>query len=233
MRSHEQGVADKFNAFLRRAGERQSVAVHDFSLDGQDRDAGADYLLSDASRFALMEFKFREVNIRDEADKPRRKTLCQSLPRRPDMEHRHDRCHFIAWSDRLTQRINTNIYRKEACNCSVFGYSANLRDLEAEVASRVTAEQFAHEFLNPGLGLRSLDLPEFEAYLAWLMRDVSGATPSTLELLASDPSRPYELTLVTLQSVSEAYRWMQKHRMRDEPEDEPDDGPSSFGPRFG
>jgi hypothetical protein len=230
MRNHEQGVADKFNAFLRRAGERQGIAVHDFSLGGQDRDAGADYLLSDASRFALVEFKFREADIRDEVDKPRRRALCQSLPRRPDMEQRHDRCHFIVWSDPHRQRIIANIYRKEVCNCRIFGHAAKLEDLEAEVASRTVAEQFAQEFLDPGLSLRSLDLLNFEAYLKWLMQDVSGASASTLELLASDPSRPNELVLVILQSVGEAYQWMQKHRMRDEPQDDPDDSPSPFRP---
>src|SRR4051794_31743466 len=96
---------------------------HSFSFDGQDRDVGADYVLTDADRFAIVEFKYSESDLVSEKLKRRRLTLCQMLETRDDMRALHDFCHFISWSEARTKRIITNIYRHEICTQRIFGLS--------------------------------------------------------------------------------------------------------------
>jgi hypothetical protein len=230
MHSNEQAVADLFNRYLRDVGSRNGIRVHDFSLGGQDRDAGADYLLSDSSRFALVEFKYAEANISDESRKLKRLTLCQLLPLQPAMRLLHDQCHFIAWSHLVDGTVHTNIYRREVCNRRVFGDGSKLQDASADASSRATAATFAEGFLDAKVPGRSLALKDFEAYLAWLMRETSGASASTLELLTSDPLKQHELKLVRFSSVDAAYRWMQENKPKPSPERVIKTTPRSPGP---
>ena len=226
MLSNEQGVADKFNRYLRDMGERKGITVHDFSLGGQDRHAGADYLLSDSSRFALVEFKFVEANIRDEIRKSRRLKLCQKLQVQPDMRQLHDLCHFVAWYDKPTLCVFTNVYRREVCNQRMFGSNSNLHDISSDPSLRATAQNFAQEFLDTQSHNRSLNLQEFEIYLAWLLQTTSGASASSVELLTSDPLKEGELALVWFPSVEEAYRWMQEHKPKPAPADDNESRPT-------
>lgn len=209
MLDHEQSLADQFNGFMRDRAAWLGYNIHSFSLDGQDRDVGADYVLSDASRFALVEFKYQFANLLSERAKPRRLKLCQALAIRSDMREHHDNCHFVAWAEMPKLSMQLNVYRKEICNRRIFGETSELQDEVADASGRVRAKTFVNEFFDFDYG-RSLSLEDFNEYLGWLMTETSGACRSTVELLARDPDAD-DLVLVRLSSIAEAHSWLQNH----------------------
>jgi hypothetical protein len=203
---HEQSLADAFNGFMREQALELGGRVHSFSLDGQDRDAGADYLLTDANRFALVEFKYLAEGLKSENRKSRRLCLCTELAQREDMRALHDSCHFIAWQDNSCT-VQTNIYRREICNRSIFGSDSGLADELPFSGARATAGAFAKGFL-ADTGTRSLSLRDFEEYLAWLLTQTSGSMHSTLELVTRNADTK-DLALVRFNSVAAAQSWLQ------------------------
>lgn len=203
---HEQSSADIFRDFIKEQALMKGCRFHAFSLDGQDRDAGADYVLSDSDRFAIIEFKYSEKNLISEKHKPRRLTLCQKLLNRQDMTDYHDQCHFITWSELGSGLIKTNIYRKEICNISIFGESCGLTKTSP---NQVSANTFADDFFG-SQGLCSLSLHEFETYLGWVLTETSASTKSTVELLARNPNTN-ELSVKRLNSIAEAKTWVKDH----------------------
>lgn len=206
---HEQSVADAFRDYIREKAQKFGTQVHSFSLDGQDRDAGADYLFTDANRFAIVEFKYSESNLVSEKFKTRREKLCLMLEQCIDMKSKHDQCHFIAWTSGMSLAMRLNIYRHEICNQSVFGATCGLSNNTPHTTDRVEANSFVKEFIE-GTPPRSLSLRDFEIYLAWLLTDTSNSTNSTLELLTRDPSSD-NLSMVRLNSIAEAQTWLKKN----------------------
>lgn len=205
MSAHEQAVIDAFNSFVRAKALEAGKGYHEFALDGQDRDAGADYLISDKTRFALIEFKYQEASIAGEARKVRRKTLCQLLEREVELRKLHDNCHFICWSN-SSHGIDLNIYRHEVCNSQIFGPTAALRSPLPHTATRVAAERFASEFLSQSS--RSLTVAEFEGYLNWLLTKASVSTLKSVELLARDHTSE-SCAVITFPNVRAAFDWLQ------------------------
>jgi hypothetical protein len=180
-----------------------------FSLDGQDRDGGADYVLTDADRFAIVEFKYSDRDLVSEKFKTRRLTLCRKLELREDMRALHDLCHFISWSEGTDQRVLTNIYRHEICTQRVFGSSCGLRSQLPFAVARTPAGEFAQDFFAAD-GRRSLSLDEFERYLAWVLTETSASTNSTVELVTHNP-HSHDLALVRLNSIADAQTWVRTH----------------------
>ncbi|WP_437645394.1 hypothetical protein [Sorangium sp. So ce362] len=125
---HEQAVADALNRFLSRKAAKFGRNIHSLALDGQDRDAG-DYLLTDESEFAIIEFKHTDVDIslkkKKKNKKPRRLRPCESLEANAKMTASHDRCHFIAWTQLLKQYMQPNVYRHDVCNRKFSAMGAN------------------------------------------------------------------------------------------------------------
>lgn len=206
---HEQSFADIFNAFMRSKALEYGCRFHSFSLDGQDRDTGADYVLTDSDRFAIVEFKYSQGGLVSEKYKPRRLTLCRQLLRRDDMRVLHDKCHFISWADGDSRAVKTNIYRNEICTQAVFGSACGLPALNPTSATRVPAAIFAQDFFGKN-GAKSLSLVEFESYVAWVLTETSASTTSTIELIAHNPTS-HDLALIRLNSIAEAQEWVQAH----------------------
>ncbi|AFY30137.1 hypothetical protein Cyagr_3055 [Cyanobium gracile PCC 6307] len=206
---HEQSFADSFNSFMRSKAQQYGCSFHSFSVDGQDRDAGSDYVLTDANRFAMVEFKYTSRDLLSEKNKPRRLVLCKKLLARDDMRILHDKCHFVSWTEPPTMSVRTNIYRHEICTRAVFGAHCGLEADLANDATRAQAAVFAEEFFS-GAGIRSLSLNDFQTYVAWVMAETSASSNTTLELLTHDPSAK-ELTLVRFSSLSQAHSWVQSH----------------------
>ncbi|MEP7119948.1 MAG: hypothetical protein ABJE95_03515 [Byssovorax sp.] len=207
--NHEQAVADAFNISLRRKAEKIGRKVHSYALDGQDRDAG-DYLLTDESKFAIVEFKYTDPDISLENRKSRRLRLCRLLETNSGMTTLHDQCHFVAWMQRPKQDVHLNIYRHEVCNREIFGTECGLKCASPSFDSRVLASQFADEVLDT-TGTRTLSLAEFERYLAWLMGVASQGPKRTLEILVND-DRTDDVRLVQLSSIRQVYDWFQARR---------------------
>jgi hypothetical protein len=206
---HEQSCADAFNAFMRDNAPTYNCRFHSFSLDGQDRDAGADYVLTDADRFAIVEFKYTQDALVSERHKPKRLNLCQHLLNRNDMRVLHDKCHFISWAEAPLLTVMINIYRHEICTQAVFGHSCGLSAQVPTVTTRTQTGSFAQGFFSSNSS-RSLSLADFEVYIAWVLTKTSTSTKSTLELIAYNP-QSYNLALVRLTSIAEAQTWVQEH----------------------
>lgn len=115
---HEQSTADSFNSFMRLKAHHFNCSFHAFSVDGQDRDAGGDYVLTNSTQFAIIEFKHTYSDLLNEKKKKRRLMLCQQLKIREDMRLFHDRCHFISWTEDL--KVKMNIYRFMSTEMSLF-----------------------------------------------------------------------------------------------------------------
>lgn len=194
---------------MRRKALEHGCRFHSFSVDGQDRDAGADYLLTDSDRFTLVEFKYSSDDLISEKHKTRRLSLCCGLAANCDMRSLHDRCHFISWAEGPSLSVKTNIYRHEICNRGVFGDGCGLSEASSCSVTRVPAGVFATEFFTTA-SPRSLSLEEFERYLEWVLTETSASTKSTLELIAHNPDSN-ELTLVRLSSIAQAQTWVRNH----------------------
>jgi hypothetical protein len=201
----EQSVADIFNDYMRDRCSGAGKAFHPFSLGGQDRDAGADYLISNAAGFALIEFKYSEAELANERDKPRRKQLCLLLHKSKKMRDIHDKCHFVAWMDSSSGALRCAPYRTEICNQQVFPSCNSLKRQRPLRSRRLLAKTYCDQFLSPPPD-RYAEKAAFESYLAWLMRDASGSSRETVELMARVPGG---CTAIRFDSVDAAYRWMQ------------------------
>jgi hypothetical protein len=207
---HEQSFADCFNAFMRRKASQYGCSFRSFSVDGQDRDVGADYVLTDDNRYAMVEFKYTSRDLLTEKNKPRRLELCKKLRACDDMRELHDKCHFVSWTEPPAMSVSMNIYRYEICNQAVFGAECGLEEELANDATRAQAEKFAEEFFR-GAGIRSLSINEFQTYVAWVMAETSGSSSTTLELLTHDPAAN-GLTLVRFSSLSQVSSWVQRQQ---------------------
>ena len=207
--NHETSFANEFSRFMEKKAAKESCAFHAFSVDSQDRDVGGDYVISDSTRFAIVEFKYTEKQFVDEGRKPKRLALCRQLADRIDMRKLHDRCHVISWLDSVSRFGYTNIYRKEVCNQAVFGELCGLDEDQPRGKARVPLSKFADSFFHDRECSASLE--EFERYIAWLMRETSGSERTTVELMGYDPLA-HELVAVLLPSIADAHSWMQTHR---------------------
>jgi hypothetical protein len=204
MKLLEQSVADIFNDYMRDFCRDAGKKFQPFSLGGQDRDS-ADYLISNSDGFALVEFKYSELELIKEGKKPRRKKLCKLLQENKAMREIHDKCHFVVWMDSSSLNLRCAPYRTEICNQSIFAGCSSLKAQHPIVNKRMLAETYSHEFINPPPE-RSAQKAEFEKYLAWLMKDASGSSYETVELMARGS---VGCGAVRFESVDQAYRWMQ------------------------
>ncbi|MFY9261120.1 MAG: hypothetical protein WAO71_11490 [Gallionella sp.] len=209
MTQHEQSVINVFDKFFEREARKKNIEVRSFSLDGQDVIAGADYILTDQSRFTLVEFKYTQNEIFAEADKPKRCKLCSQLEREPDMKSLHDQCHLIAWLHKPESEVKCNIYRLEVCNREIWGASCQPSAIKPSVEKRITVKQFTDDFFSSN-STHSLSLQEFETYVAWLHKIV-GSSKCSFELLTHDFTLGKCGTLI-LPSIKAAHDWMQKQR---------------------
>ncbi len=208
-RKHEQSVIDAFFHHLVRAANRQGKKFVYCSLDGQDRLVGADYLLTETTKFIIAEFKYDENDIASERNKPLRHTMCTRLENEPNRQDEHENSHFIAWSSGLLMKIiHLNQYSNEVCNREVLGFECGLNSAAPIIQKRITADEFIGQCLSGEIGL---PFESFHSYVTWLMEnpdDGSGDGPQAfIELLLQDESRD-DLTLIGFSSLVELKNWL-------------------------
>ncbi len=225
-KSHEQSLADRFNKFMSGQGSKLRRNFEAFSLDGDDRDTGGDYVMTDTDRFVIVEFKYVEAGILAEGVKERRLELCRKLAANADMARLHDCCHYVAWGElpgRIT-KILTNVYRFEVCNSRVFGSACTWTT--GQPPQRDSAGEFARKFFTQTQS-RSLSKDEFETYIGWVKTETSGAEQAEIELVASQDDGD-ELYLLRFSSIQELYDWAQEAFPKSIPGDA-DDGAGPSG----
>jgi hypothetical protein len=103
-RQMEQGLVVEFSKKLDRrfralhgAGKRQSYVVGS-ALCGQDK-ALADYLLSAGARFALIEFKANQEQLKTEGGKQQRRLLLDGCLAESGLRARSRDLHYVAWGE--------------------------------------------------------------------------------------------------------------------------------------
>jgi len=205
----EQSVADTFHTWMRAQAKEKDIDFVGFSLNGQDRDAGADYLFASGNRFSLVEYKDSESDIKAESEKERRENLCELLENADNQQRKeqHDHCHYIAWLAPTTD-LNVNIYRNEVCNTTIFKSNSTLVCRASDKSTRMIGTEFALHFM---AGMYSLKLEEFEDYLKWMMTTASETEATTVELAAVNPDAGV-FSMRKFRTVREAHDWMEKQR---------------------
>lgn len=182
---HEKSVENLFRDNFGQAARDKEFIYTSASLDSQDRLTGADYLFTDHTQFAIIEFKYREGDLPSEVKKQKRLELCEALHAQPTIRPAHDRCHFAAWSDNSPiVTIETNIYFNEICNEQFWG--AEFTQVKApDTSTRSDYNTFIDHFLD---GKEGGDFAAFDAYMKWLLA-LADSKNSTgyLELLISNP----------------------------------------------
>jgi hypothetical protein len=205
MAANEQAVIDAFNSFLIEKARSLGRHCESLALGGQDRYAGADYLLTSSTRLALIEFKYQQADLASEARKSRRERLCRLLEENRVMREYHDSCHFICWSNSTTGLIDLGVYRQEVCPRLLHGANASRGSGALQPANRLRADEFVDQFLS--VESRSLGIDEFESYLSWVMSETSKSPVSTLELLVRNRDVS-SCAVIRFSSVREAYQWL-------------------------
>lgn len=225
--SHEKSVENIFRENFAAAARSLNHTFIAASLDGQDRLAGADYLFSSQSKYAIVEFKYREDNLPSEIKKEKRHLLCQGLHFDPYAHSLHDKCHFAAWSNNTAEiYIETNIYFNEVCNKQFWGDRFPYIDSPAP-QRRLTENQFIDNFL---AGCEGADFNQFEEYLKWLLQlgDDSN-TNGYLELLISNPFNQRAAGL-PFTSVRSMHTWIEVNKPDLTPTYPPSGGSFPHGP---
>jgi hypothetical protein len=206
---HEKSIENLFrDSFSQAARGRGDVHIA-ASLDGQDRIAGADYLFTNSARYAIVEFKDREKNLKSEIRKAKRHLLCQALHSEPDALTAHRKCHFAAWGEESNGiTIKSNVYYNEVCNADFWGSQFEYIN-NANHTTRTSGNDFIDRFLS---GEEGADIHEFDAYIAWLLQlgDDSN-TSGYLELLISNPYDRRSAGL-SFKSVRAMHTWVENHR---------------------
>jgi len=208
---HEDSVTQLFGEALYDVAQQRGYAFQRFPLDGQDRSALADQLLTNYHFFSLVEFKSGDRQLSTEAKKRARVIeLCKGLASSPPMRALHDRCQFIAWRDSSSAKLRTDIYRHRICNQQVLGSDCGLRQLNIDGANEVSVDAFAQAFFAtpPPAPTRAVSKADFKTYVDWLLTTVSRGAATSLELLARGRDSQGETIGVTLNSLQDLYDWL-------------------------
>jgi hypothetical protein len=190
-KKHEQSVIDAFSNYFLKKGQSLGKNTNRFSLDGQDSILGADYILTESTNFALLEFKYEDRDLKAEGDKELRKTLCLMLDSETIRRNQSLQCHFIAWSEkRLEKRsIFFNKYYPEICNNVIFPRSG-LRNSNPDTSSRGSADNLIEQFFEGSIGS---SFGVFNRYVNWLLR-IGGKEGANVEVMLDNPdSNKFEI----------------------------------------
>ncbi|EHR6003887.1 hypothetical protein V8038_004479 [Vibrio parahaemolyticus] len=202
-RKLEDSVIDLFRKRVEKLARKFDKQVITSPLNGQDRELGADFFLSEMTKFSIFEFKYRENDIKTEVRKDLRKILCEKLQQDAVNKNLHKECHFIAWStEEKNPNVEMNIYCNEVCNKSIFKKS-NILDEMRVSDTRQSDIGFITEFL---AGNKGLEYKVFFKYINWLL-GVAGDTSGRFELLFEHPDENI-IDSVPITSLSQLREWL-------------------------
>jgi hypothetical protein len=204
-RKHEQSVADAFSNHFSKIAMEQGKTLNRCSLDGQDAILGADYIFTNTTKFALIEFKFEEQDIKAESKKPLRAKLCTFLDSEISRRSQSLQCHYIAWSKKRQKRtMHFNNYYPEVCNNQIFNpVKTPLTNQERGISSRVNANEVIKSFLSGEIGSNYY---AFKQYTNWLMA-LGGHEGSTVEVMLDNPDSE-QLEILDFTSLDLMKSWL-------------------------
>ena len=195
-RKHEQSIIDNFFDYLKRVYEDKNE-FYSSSLDGQDTLLNADYIFTNSTKFVLSEFKYQEQDIKSEHNKQRSTLLCLKLLADNLNKQRHNKCHFIAWSDMTYDdcQILLNQYNNEVC-------ISNIKD-------RICIEDFSEDFYENKIGL---EFDEFNEYIKWLLDSPNLPNDGTnIELIIND-SEKKQFKMETFNTLEKLKNWLDSNK---------------------
>ncbi len=219
-RKHEQSIIDSFSNYFLKKGRELGRSSHRFSLDGQDSILGADYIFTSNTKFALVEFKYEEGDLKAEGRKPLRETLCLRLDEERRRHVQSLQCHYIAWSTFIDQhrRILFNKYYPEICNTNIFPRTPLLNYVNDQ-STRVRAEFVVDQFM---IGEIGADYETFNNYTNWLLT-LGGREYSGVEIMLDNPASN-QLEILEFSSIELVNDFLVHNR----PAPTPSSGPSFF-----
>lgn len=203
MKKHEQFIADKFFEYFTAVRAGAMLPPSKMALDGQDAILGADYLINNDTKFALIEFKFGEKDIKTEMKKPLRGELCKALSKDEITRYLHGRCHYISFF--ASENILLSVYSDEVCCSSVFSSDQCHVELSGTFeGDRINHAQFTNHFAkaNSEIGLSPI---EFQIYVDKLC-EIAGESSSSIELVAMNPDVE-TIELLTFNSIRDLHEW--------------------------
>jgi hypothetical protein len=208
-RKHEQSVIDLFFRHLTKVARNSGKKFYSFSFDGQDNFVGADYLLTETTKFAVTEFKYEESDIPSERNKPLRHEMCLRLENEAIRKIEHENCHFIAWSSGLILRtMHFNSYSNEVCNQKVLGLMCGLEITNPISEKRINADLFINQFLSGKLGL---PFKFFHSYINWLVNnpdnDDGDGPQEFIELLMLDETM-HDFAVIGFSNLLDLKKWL-------------------------
>lgn len=205
---HEQSLIDAFSKhFLQIAKDRGRTALS-LSLDGQDSVLGADYIFTEGTNFAMVEFKYEVVDLKAEGKKELRSALCINLDREKFRRNQSLQCHYIAWSEKQSEKreILVNKYYPEICNNDIFPHSI-LRNSNHDTSSRVCADNLIYDFIDGSIGS---GFEIFNNYVNWLL-SIAGKEGVGVEVMLDNPDSD-QLDILEFNSLNLLNDWLFKNR---------------------
>ncbi|TMX70611.1 hypothetical protein [Vibrio rotiferianus] len=212
-RKHEQSVIDAFSNYFLKQGQSRGKITNRLSLDGQDSILGADYIFTENSNFALVEFKYEDHDLKAEGDKELRSTLCTMLDNELVRRNQSLQCHYIAWSKKQQERrrVLFNKYYPEICNSAIFPLT-NLRNSSPETSSRVSADHLIDQFFDGSVGA---SFEVFNQYVDWLL-SIGGKEGTGVEVMLDNPDSN-ELDILEFSSLELLNNWLIQNRPQPAP----------------
>lgn len=202
-KKHEQFIADKFFEYFGALRSGISTPPNKMALDGQDAILGADYLINNATKFSLIEFKFEEKDIKTENKKPLRKKLCEALNNNKNLLSLHEKCHYISFFNE--KMIFLNVYAYEVCCKAVF--TSNICHVKPSLnvpIERMNYIQFTDDFAKATSKI-GLCARHFQLYIDKLC-NIAGTDPTSIELVAMAPNGN-NMALVKFNSIAALHLW--------------------------
>jgi hypothetical protein len=199
----EDSVISIFQKRVEKIGRSKGKEVITSPLNSQDRELGADFFISEFTKFSIFEFKYQENDIKSENEKDLRKILCQKLQENNIRRNQHKECHFIAWSTKDSNPdVELNIYCEEVCNNKILSELSLFNDLPV-TKSRQLDVDFIKEFYD---GSKGLQYDTFLKYINWLLT-IAGVDSGRFELLFEHPNENIIFS-VPIKSLDELKKWL-------------------------
>ncbi|MCZ0746694.1 hypothetical protein [Vibrio parahaemolyticus] len=216
-RKHEQSIIDAFSNYFLKKGQSRGKTTNRLSLDGQDSILGADYIFTENSNFALVEFKYEDYDLKAEGDKELRSTLCTMLDSEVVRRNQSLQCHYIAWSRKQQERrgVLFNKYYPEICNKAIFP-RMSLRNTTPDISSRVSAANLVDQFLDGSAGA---SFEVFNRYVNWLL-SIGGKQGTGVEVMLDNPDSN-ELDILEFSSLELLNNWLIQNRPQRAPSRSP------------
>ncbi len=215
MANHEKSYLQHFGDHLREEASHRGVTFERFDLDGQDRNVLADIIFTNYDYFVLVEGKNSQKDIKSEKRKIERvRRLCNGLASNRDMLALHDACHFIAWRNSDSQKLELDIYRNQACTTAMLGTKCNLPVPNSNSGNPFKLNIFSAGFFQiPPPPKYAIERSKFEEYVKWLLNTVTEGGSSEVELVGRKYDKDGDVMSITLPSLKDAYKLLDYHRI--------------------